>query len=241
MIYKVIELKRNWNYIQKIVLEQIETYISFEDDGYIIYSNDNRDIYKRNGKYFSKTGEGEKYEDKTMRWKEVEVTLKDSDSKNKVIMSYFTHDFLVDRAEADEIVEFYNRRNAKRREEREKIGSYIDETILEIAENLLVVAEENVLLEHRILGKCQLYYFEDAEIHTAYIRYSKKDNTFKGKEKKNIEEYNDKLVGRFSALAKIIDNFVEIIIEEKNVKEYVAKAIAWECVQRKVTNVESRI
>jgi len=149
--------------------------------------------------------------------------------------------------------EFCYIRNLQMLNNKECVYEYIDNEVLDIAENLLNIAEENIMLNYRIVSFCHFNYshlkseffktdFPYSEVTTASY-YSKKTeityglffNTdyYTGKEKKNIEKFNDELFKKFKEFSKLIDNFAKIITEEKKVNEYIAKAVAWEAIQRK--------
>ena len=124
------------------------------------------------------------------------------------------------------------------------VCSYIDAEILDIAENLLNIAQENVMLNYRIVARCHINYshtenkifYRNFSIIDEYrFRYGLSKDTYglKGKAKKDAEKFNDELCEKINAFSKLIDNFVEIITEEKKINEYVAKAVAWEAIQRK--------
>ena len=63
----------------------------------------------------------------------------------------------------------------------------------------------------------------------------------KGKKKTEAEKQSEKLLEQYREVAKVIDNFVEIIIEEMGVKSYIARAIAWEAIQIKCVDYYGQI
>ena len=115
---------------------------------------------------------------------------------------------------------------------------------MNIAENLLYIAEENIMLNYRIVARCHINYSHTGSkifnrnssiINEYKFSYDlfKNTHSLKGKAKKDAEKFNDELREKINEFSKLIDNFVEIITEEKKINEYVAKAIAWEAIQRK--------
>lgn len=131
------------------------------------------------------------------------------------------------------------------------VYSYIDTEILNIAENLLNIAEENIMLNYRIVARCHINYSHTGSkifnrnssiINEYKFSYDlfKNTHSLKGKAKKDAEKFNDELREKINEFSKLIDNFVEIIIEEKKINEYVAKAVAWEVIQRKAIDYYSQ-
>ena len=164
--------------------------------------------------------------------------------------------FFVSKKDIQKLNEFCYKRNQKMLNIKESIYEYIDNETLNIAENLLNIAEENIMLNYRIVGICHINYshlkskiFEINSLHKASY-YSKNTGIFyyifkftecsKGKEKKEAEKFNNELRKKNNEFSKLIDNFVEIITEEKKINEYVARAVVWEAIQRKAINYYSQ-
>lgn len=167
------------------------------------------------------------------------VELKDIQDKEYVQLNITstTHYFSplpIRKKDAKEIEILYSNRNKERQIERTKISSYIDEEILEIAENLVNMIEENIMTNQHIIALSQKQYshinFEEV---FGLQMYKKSTHSLKGKEKKEAEKYNEELQEHYKELSNLIDNFVEIITEEKQLKGYIARAVAWEAIQRK--------
>ncbi len=142
--------------------------------------------------------------------------------------------------DSEEIITFYTQRNQKI--EKDKIDvitaiTNLDATFLDIAENLLNIAEEDIMLNCYIISRCHFFYshvfkdeyFDEIYPFPLYISTSE----LKGKEKKETENLNLYLDSMFDEFTELIGNFVEIIMDEKDVNIYVARAIAWEALQRK--------
>lgn len=131
----------------------------------------------------------------------------------------------------------YIARNDKRNSERKSISNIIDKCDMEVAENLLNIAEEDIMLDYRVVERCRLKYSHiirevDMEFSWRYP-LTQPEDSLKGKAKKEAEKNNEDLGKKTLELSELIDNFTEIICEEKIVKKYMAQAIAWESVQRK--------
>lgn len=170
----------------------------------------------------------------------VQIEFKDFDG--------FLKGYLTKRENAEQIKNFYEKRNAKRKEEKANISSYIDSTLLEIAENLVNLAEEDIFTNYRIIIWCQHKYynlytnFSNNYYHNTllkkecYYNIFKEEYCCKGKEKKEAEKFNEELRGKIKNLSDLIDNFVEIVIEKNQLKsnDYMGKIIAWKVIQRKL-------
>lgn len=151
--------------------------------------------------------------------------------------------FCIAKNDIDKLNDFCEKRNQKMLSEKEKICSYINDTILDIAENLVNIIEEKAMLNWRIVAACQdKYTHKEKTEYFECSRHSKYgnlivlhlDNTdLKGKKKAEVEKQREILLGQYREVAKIIDNFVDIIIEEIGVKPYIAQAVAWEAVKIK--------
>ena len=164
--------------------------------------------------------------------------------------------FCILKSDIQKLNEFCDKRNYKMSIIQKSVYSYIDTEILNIAENLLNIAEENIMLNYRIVGICHFDYshlkskiFEINSFYKASY-HSKNTETFyylfkstlslKGKEKKDAEKFNNELRQKKYEFSKLIDNFVEIITEEKKINQYIAKAVAWEAIQRKAIDYYSQ-
>ena len=159
--------------------------------------------------------------------------------------------FCIFKWDLEKLNEFCDKRNYEMSIIQKSVYNYIDTEILNIAENLLNIAEENVMLNYRIVARCHINYshteskifYRNFSIIDEYrFRYGLSKDTYglKGKAKKDAEKFNDELRNNFNEFSKLIDNFVEIITEEKKINEYVAKAVAWEVIQRKAINYYSQ-
>lgn len=164
--------------------------------------------------------------------------------------------FYVLKSDIQKLNEFCDKRNYEMSIIQKSVYSYIDTEILDIAENLLNIAEENIMLNYHIVGICHFDYShlksKFFKIDTFYKAsyYNEKNGTFysllkstygsKGKAKKDAENFNNELLKKINEFSKLIDNFVEIITEEKKINEYVATAVAWEAIQRKAIDYYSQ-
>lgn len=163
--------------------------------------------------------------------------------------------FCIFKWDLEKLNEFCDKRNYEMSIIQKSVYSYIDTEILDIAENLLNIAEENIMLNYRIVARCHINYSHmKSEIfrNNSVIDYcviekyrnnynlSINQHQFKGREKKNAEKFNEELYIKTLEFNKLINNFVEIITEEKKINEYVAKAVAWEAIQRKAIDCYSQ-
>lgn len=159
--------------------------------------------------------------------------------------------FCILKSDIQKLNEFCDKRNYKMSIIQKSVYSYIDTEILNIAENLLNIAEENIMLNYRIVARCHINYSHTGSkifnrnssiINEYKFSYDlfKNTHSLKGKAKKDAEKFNDELRKKINEFSKLIDNFVEIIIEEKKINEYVAKAVAWEAIQRKAIDYYSQ-
>ena len=153
--------------------------------------------------------------------------------------------FYVLKSDIQKLNEFCYKRNQKMLCNKESVYKYIDTNVLNIAENLLNIAEENIMLDYRTVARCHKKYshiFFDFNNNCKFkYRLKKSIIGLKGKEKKDAEKYNIELESKFYNFSKLIDNFVEIIVEEKNVNYHIANAIAWESIQRKTIEFYSQM
>ena len=159
--------------------------------------------------------------------------------------------FCILKSDIQKLNEFCDKRNYKMSIIQKSVYSYIDTEILNIAENLLNIAEENIMLNYRIVARCHINYSHTGSkifnrnssiINEYKFSYDlfKNTHSLKGKAKKDAEKFNDELREKINEFSKLIDNFVEIITEEKKINEYVAKAVAWEAIQRKAIDYYSQ-
>ena len=237
MIYQVLE--RDYEKVVGItshgnVYGYKNAYYEFCENGYIEYCVD--DIIEKNGVYTYVPGENAPHRNDRMfsDWENVVIQLRDIQSEKYVGFDYPFSSILIKKTDIKEIQEFYSKRNNERHQERKKLVSYVDDGILDIAENLVNMIEENVMTNQYIIALSQKRYshIKFEEIFGQDI-YKKSTFGLKGKEKKETEKFNAELQEQFKNLSTIIDNFVEIIMEEKQLKAYVARAVAWEAIQRK--------
>ena len=157
---------------------------------------------------------------------------------------YHFSPILVRKTDVNAIEEFYSRRNRERQQERRNISLYLDDNILDIAENLVNIIEQDIMLNNRIIAwgySKYSYGNHKISIRDHEHKIFKDDFGLKGKEKKEVEKYNDELRRKIRDFSVIIDNFVEIIMEEKKLKDYVARAVAWEAIQRKTVEYYAQL
>ena len=159
--------------------------------------------------------------------------------------------FCVLKSDINKLKDFCDKRNQEMLSNKKAVYNYINTEILNIAENLLNIAEENIMLNYRIVARCHINYSHTGSkifnrnssiINEYKFSYDlfKNTHSLKGKAKKDAEKFNDELRKKINEFSKLIDNFVEIIIEEKKINEYVAKAVAWEAIQRKAIDYYSQ-
>ena len=225
-------------------------YYEFCETGYIEYAVD--DIIEENGVYTYVPSENNtpyKWEFMLSDWEDVVIQFRDVQSEKYVELSFanLLHHFppiLIKKTDKNAINDFYLRRNNERQHERRKLSSYIDDNLLDIAENLVNIIEENIMLNSRVLAWGQSkYYFGNSNIFITDHEHKILKDSFelKGKEKKEVEKYNDELKRIFRDFSTIIDNFVKIIIEEKQLKVYIANAVAWETIQIKTVEYYAQL
>lgn len=150
--------------------------------------------------------------------------------------------------DVDKLKKFCEKRNQEMLLEKKSICTYVDEEVLDIAENLVNIIEEDVMLNWRIIiGLHKEYsqrkydketlggfyigqYFEHNRCHA----FERSTYGTKGKEKAALNKQNEILHQQYWKVKKVIDNFVEIVVDEKGLEPYVAKAVAWEAVTTKI-------
>lgn len=164
--------------------------------------------------------------------------------------------FCIFKWDLEKLNEFCDKRNYEMSIIKKSVYNYIDTEILDIAENLLNIAEENIMLNYHIVG---IFHFDYSHLKSKIFEidsfykasyHSKNTGIFyylfeyteslKGKAKKDAEKFNDELHKKINEFSKLFDNFVEIITEEKKINEYVATAVAWEAIQRKAIDYYSQ-
>lgn len=173
-----------------------------------------------------------------------EVKIDDTEFYEVGITSKSWNHFCIFKCDLEKLNEFCDKRNYEMSIIQKSVYGYIDTKILDIAENLLNIAEENIMLNYRIVARCHIIYSHteskifkrNCSITDEYrFRYDLSKSTYglKGKAKKDAEKFNEELGKNLNEITKLIDNFVEIIIEEKKTNKNIAKAVAWEAIQRK--------
>lgn len=245
-MYQVI----TYNMITK--LNEYE-YYDFLENGYKLYFND--DIFKKNNQFISIT-DNIINSANFFYWKDVDIIIEEINDNEYILLNiiyweYFysglycnkeKFDFLAKKEDAKKIINLYSERNKKMNFEKSYIRSNIisiDIKILEMAQNLLNISEENIMLNYRIVAICHSKYshipnkYKNHKNYEKYYPIKNYPDKSKVKDKKETEEYNTILEEKYKDFSKIIDNFVEIIMEEKNVSLYIARAIAWESIQQK--------
>lgn len=173
-----------------------------------------------------------------------EIKIENNEFYEVELTSKSWNRFCILKKHIQKLTDFCDKRNQKMLFNKENIYKYIDTNVLNIAENLLNIVAEDIMINYRILARCHIIYSHteskifkrNCSINEKYsFRYelSKDIYRLKGKDKKDAEKFNEELWKNIRELTKLIDNFVEIIIEEKKVNENIAKAVAWEAIQRK--------
>lgn len=238
MIYQGLE-ERSYGYNIR--------YFEFNEDSYTYYFGD--DIIEENGTYKNTQDSKLRYFFESF----ADVTIEINDIQDKHYFQFLLKSpslqeelsIYLKKKDANEIKEFYENRNKMRRHEKSQIILYIDDYILDIAENLINLAEEDIFLTYEVLiWEYYHYYHSVNSPDDEKSKIFKDTSCLKGKEKKETEKYNDELREKISKLSELIDNFVEIIIDNKQLqpsKKYVANAIAWKAIQKKVIEYYAEI
>lgn len=149
----------------------------------------------------------------------------------------------IDKKYTDEIISIYKIRNEKILQEQNEICNYINENILFMANNILALIDKDDMLDYRLIS-CLYFIYSHTGYKSDFANYQhlvmyplfKYVDDKKGKEKKEIENFNSELYNKIHNANDVINNLTEIIIEEETVKPYIARAIAWESIQRSVIN-----
>ena len=222
-------------------------YYEFHENGYCQYRNYEDDIVKEGKIYVSKSGETYKGSE-FHRWCKVDCEIIDIDDKKyvKLIISYHPDydilnkhvgEFILLKTDAKKIVKVFDNRNKEVDKAKTEISSKIDEEILEIAQNFTCIINEDYFLDDRIISYFCKHYSHvlmNSDTYSDFKEEFKDDFYLKGKAKKEVQKYNSELRKKINEIAEVLDNFVEIIIEEKGLKDYVAKAVAWAAIEQKL-------
>lgn len=248
MIYQVLETdykKRSYNsqtnsfdYGHKI------TYCEFTEDGYKQY--DPCDIRESNGQYFLIANPSHHISKNNFyEWGNANVIITElvDEVFNKMEICFYparAQNILriwAKKGDCIAIKQFYDDRNNERKKQSGKIQSYLTETVLSMAENLLNIIDETCMLNSRIVNVCygELSHLLEG-FHQKYDRYYQlrlSTTGLKGKKKADVERQSAILQQQYRKFAEIIDNFVELIIDELKIERYIAKAVAWQAIQIK--------
>lgn len=222
-------------------------YYDFSENGYKVFANDANDIVFDNGNYVSKSGKCKEISFDIDYWNDIIVLRGESKiiqedeyidlciQNGDRITYYYNENFFAKKRDAEEIISICKARNEKKDFEMEHICSYIDNDILDMAENLLNIAEEDVMLDYRVVERCRQKYSHIIGDRDENFKYqypvSKDLYGLKGRDKKEAEKNNEDLRKRVGEISTLIENLTEIIAEEKSVKIYIARAIVWEAIQ----------
>ena len=147
---------------------------------------------------------------------------------------------LIRKKDKNAITKIFKEINGNKQQEQQKGLLCIDKRVLDMAENLLNIADEGIMLNSRILLYGNATYYLDSYIRVKTQLY-KSTCGIKCKERKEVEKFNNDLEKSLEDFSKIIDNFVELIIEEKQIKEYIAKRVAWIAIQIKTIEYYSQL
>lgn len=159
----------------------------------------------------------------------------------------YSSSFYVLKSDIQKLNEFCYKRNQEMLYIKKNICNYIDNEILNIAENLLNMAEEDVMLNFYVVAHSHVCFSHiESKIFTqdssaiTYIaideyisRYKLSKDTYglKGKTKKDTKD-----IVKFKEFKDLIWKFVDIIIEEKKVYQYMAQVVAWEAIEEVKVN-----
>lgn len=218
-------------------------YYNFDENGYMDYGDSPTPDSKCS----------DFYKDVFDTWDEVEVEIQNSEETGYVNIRLVTKGHMssfieVKKEDAEQIANIYKVRNKERQNESSKIHSYLSANILDIAENLVNIIEETAMLNWRIVTACQdKYTHKERTILSERSRYGNLKilhldvTNLKGKKKTEAERQSEKLLEQYREVEKVIDNFVDIVIEEIGVKPYIARAVAWEAIQIKCIDYYGQI
>lgn len=250
MIYQV--LKKGNNRFFNTTTHQFDyeleyAYYSFEEDSITEYSPD--DIIEQDGELFSISGAGNTkslLHSSRNYWRKIQpefIKNDDCEYGEMIIIKRYDACFFVTEPQFNSISEIYNNRNKTREQEAQKIPLFVDSRLLEIAENLICILDEETFFTQIILK--HLYLFSAAsvecDLYDKYnLFYHLDTNGLKGKTKKQAELRNQFIKNTLLKADAYLTNFAKIIEDEKQVNEYVAKAIAWEAVRQKTISVYAR-
>lgn len=224
-------------------------YYEFTEDGYIEYipedikEIDNEYVFVGNNK-----NAGNHTQHEFDNWNNVDVIITDIGDEQYVRFEfshkstkYHFSPILLKKGDANNVEKMYINRNDERCQMKKSIYSFVDERVLELAENLVNIIEEDIMLNWRIVATCNDNFSHlnqmDTDTNSKYYggRFLQIDSSgTKGKKKVEIEKQSAKIQQQYRAFAKIFSNLVEIITEEKGLKSYVARAVAWEAVTIKL-------
>lgn len=230
----------------------LEIFIFAGRNGMVCLYNKGVCEFDYNG-YKYKTNDEEKCESFTI-WDEIQIKFIGEvkiDDIEFYEVSFYENAFrgiCVAKNDIDKLKKFCEKRNQEMLLEKKSICTYVDEEVLDIAENLVNIIEEDVMLNWRIIiglhkeySQCKYnketlggwyigQFFEYNRCHA----FERSTHGAKGKEKAALNKQNEILHQQYWKVKKIIDNFVEIVVDEKGLKPYIAKAVVWEAVTSKL-------
>lgn len=193
-----------------------------EKDGEFIYTND------KNSKDFFTC-------EICNPWDFVTPVYKDTKNKKyyKIALnnSSFYENVLLRKKDKIALSNVFKEINRQKKQEQQKGLNFIDESTLCIAENLLNLSPENIMLNEIVLkfGNDIYYLNRDCLIKRFFNSADNKN----GKTKKEIQRDNAEAAKMIDDFSNLLDNFTDIIVEEKNIKKYIAKRVAWIATQIK--------
>lgn len=85
-----------------------------------------------------------------------EVKIDDTEFYEVGITSKSWNHFCIFKCDLEKLKDFCDKRNQEMLRNKKAVCSYIDAEILDIAENLLNIAQENVMLNYRIVARCHI-------------------------------------------------------------------------------------
>lgn len=142
--------------------------------------------------------------------------------------------FFLKRDDAKKVIEFYEKRNVQINKEKQRISSYIDDYVLDIANNLVNIVDMSLFYNMKVLLYCSKKYCYSEHVNYYNLPILATERKANGDFTKAAEKYNTKIRSEIKKIDPFLKNMTEIISKEKKVKDYIARAIVWEAVQRKM-------
>lgn len=132
--------------------------------------------------------------------------------------------------DALKIKEQYDKRNEIMLLNKQKINTLVSDDVCNIADNFLCIIEEEYMLNLSVVFLLHNVYscYYDNSVKGVY----KNTDYYKGKQKKEAEQYNDNLRKTVGKIKEVISNFVDIITEKEKYSPEIARAVVWEAIEK---------